>query len=281
MSKFERKNLKNGKPNPKYIDVLDEDPPIAGQKFMCISFISPEKILKKREMFLFEKFVEGWDFTKSMEKFMDFIHFISFKYHLKIETLNEDFLEFVKDEKSKLLEHSIEDDFQNFLDKREQDLTAQFNKEHEFQTSVRGVNLRCVTATQEEAEMKCKQIREFDPNHDIFVGPVGKWTPLDPDAYKTGRVEFLEEELNQLHHEKIKNETKAKNDFEKRIRETKRKAIEDNIELSLKTGNPLTQTIDENGNLTGVKETVDFESREVASVDLKDELLQNTKIGGP
>ena len=36
------------------------------------------------------------------------------------------------------------------------------------------------------------------------------WIPWDPDAYKTGRVEFMEDELNQLHHEKLKNETKAK-----------------------------------------------------------------------
>ena len=37
---FERKILENGQINPKYIDVCDEDPPIAGQKFACISFIS-------------------------------------------------------------------------------------------------------------------------------------------------------------------------------------------------------------------------------------------------
>ena len=30
---FERKN--NGEANPKYIDLLDEDKPIAGQKFTC------------------------------------------------------------------------------------------------------------------------------------------------------------------------------------------------------------------------------------------------------
>jgi hypothetical protein len=48
MSGFQRKNQKNGKPNPKYVDVLDEDDTLAGQRFACMSFISPEKILKKR-----------------------------------------------------------------------------------------------------------------------------------------------------------------------------------------------------------------------------------------
>jgi hypothetical protein len=82
---FERKNLENGEPNPKYIDLCDEDPPIAGQKFTCLSFISPEKILKKRELFLFEEFIKQWDFSKSMEKSLDFLNFLAYKYNLKIE----------------------------------------------------------------------------------------------------------------------------------------------------------------------------------------------------
>ena len=69
--------------------------------------------------------------------------------------------------------------------------------------------------------MKCKKLREGDPNHDIFVGPIGMWIPWDPDAYKTGRVEFMEEELNQLHHEKLKNEMKAKEEFDNRVKETR------------------------------------------------------------
>ena len=86
-----------------------------------------------------------------------------------------------------------------------------------------GLKIRGVFQTQEEAEMKCKKLREIDPNHDIYVGPVGMWIPWDPDAYKTGRVEFMEDELNQLHHEKLKNETKAKEEFDRRVLETKRK----------------------------------------------------------
>ena len=50
----ERKKLSDGTENPKYVDVLDEDEGIAGQKFSCMSFLSPDKILEKREMFLFE-----------------------------------------------------------------------------------------------------------------------------------------------------------------------------------------------------------------------------------
>lgn len=261
---FPRKKLPNGKSNPKYIDVCDEDQAIAGQKFTCMSFISPEKILKKREVFLFDQFVRQWDFTKSMEKYLDFLNFLAYKYNLNVESVLADFNEFVKEESTKIKSGSVDDDFKTFLDKNEDRLNADFNREHAFQTSVRGLKVRGVFSTQEEAERKCKSLRELDPNHDIYVGPVGVWIPWDPDAYKTGKIEFMEEELNQLHQEKLKNEAKAKQEFDQRIKETKRKAIEENIKLADKTGNKLTQTIDEAGNLLGVKETVKFDDREAA-----------------
>ena len=281
MSGFERKILENGQINPKYIDLCDEDPPIAGQKFACLSFISPEKLLKQREVFMFEEFLKQWDFKKSMDKFFDFIHFISFKHGLDVETIINDYTEFIAEEGTKLKSQGVEDDYKNFMDKNEDALTQKFQKAHEFQTSVRGLKIRGVFPSQEEAEMKCKKIRDLDPNHDILVGPVGIWLPWDPDAYKTGRIEFMEDELNQLHSEKIKNETKAKEEFERRVKETKKKAIEENIKLAQKSGNKLTQSIDEQGNLVGVKETVDFESREVATEDetkaYNDQVLEYNK----
>lgn len=266
MTSFERKMI-DGKENPKYIDLCDEDQPIAGQKFACLSFVSPEKILKQREQFIFDQFVKEWDFTKSISKTVEFLNFMTFKYKLNTDTVMADFQEFVKEEKEKLKYSTTEDDFKTFMDQNEDKLHQEFQKQHGFQTSVRGLKVRGVFSTQEEAEMKCKKLREVDPNHDIFVGPVGMWIPWDPDAYKTGRVEFMEEELNQLHHEKMKNETKAKEEFDRRVLETKRKAIEDNIKKAEKTGNVLTQTISENGDLVGVRETVNFDEREVADPD--------------
>lgn len=280
MSGFERKLDNDGKPNSKYIDLCDEDAPIAGQKFVCMSFVSPEKILKKRELYIFEQFVKQWDFAKSMEKSTEFLGFLAYKYNLKPDDVMGDFKEFVKEEDAKVKSSSLNDDFKTFMDKNEDRLNEQFGREHAFQTSVRGLKVRGAFSTQEEAEMRCKKLRDIDPTHDIFVGPVGMWIPWDPDAYKTGRIEFMEEELNQLHSEKIKNETMAKEEFDRRVKETKQKAIRENIELAKKSGNVLTQTLNEDGNLVGVRDTVDFDSREVsdsASVNIRNELLMNSK----
>jgi hypothetical protein len=278
MSNFERKQLDNGDINPKYIDLCDEDPPISGQKFVCMSFVSPEKILKQRELFAFERFVSEWDFTKSMTKMSDFVNFVAYKYNLKVADALNDFKEFVKEEHANLKNCDLDEEYKSFMDKNEDTINEEFNTKHEFQTSVRGLKLRGVFNTQEEAEIRCKKIREFDPNHDIFVGPIGMWIPWDPDAYKTGRIGFMEEELNQLHNEKAVNESKAKEEFERRVKDTKKQAIQDNIEKAKASGNVLTQTMNDEGDLIGVKDTIQFDEREEAdstSVNLRNELLRD------
>ena len=266
MSGFQKKTLDNGKENLKYVDLCEEDATIPSQKFVCISFISPEKILKQREQYIFEKYIQQWEFSKSIEKFGDFINFLSFKYKIKIDDIMVDMKEYVEEEKKKLKSYSITDDFNNFMDKNEDRITNEFNAKHEFHTSVRGIKVRGSYSSQAEAELRAKKLRETDPNHDIFVGPVGIWMPWDPDAYKTGRVEFMEDELNQLHHEKMKNEEKAKQEFDQRVRDAKRKAIEENVKKARETGNTLTQTLSESGELVGVNKTVNFDEREVADV---------------
>ena len=106
--------------------------------------------------------------------------------------------------------------------------------------------------TQEEAEMRAKMLREHDPHFDVFVGPVGLWMPWDPDAYRTGKVEHLEAQLNELMANKQQNEANAKDYFEQRVKETKIKAHEENKKKAMEHGNKLTQKIDENGNLINI-----------------------------
>jgi hypothetical protein len=279
---FERKEI-NGKTNPKYVDLLEEDKPIAGQKFVCVSFVSPEKIIKQKEVFNFEEFLKKWDFNKSMEKFVQFLNFISYKYNVSFEDVSNDFKEFVKEERETLSKSSMTDDYKTFLDNNETELDKSFNRLHNFQTSTRGLKIRGSYPSLEEAELRCKLLREIDSNHDIMVGPVGLWMSWEPEAYKTGRVEYMEEELNQLMHEKTKNESNAKTAFDQRIKETKQKAIEENVKKAEKSGNTLSQTLDEQGNLVGVNNsnTQEFalkEQENISTADICMELFEGENI---
>jgi hypothetical protein len=253
----------DGKLNSRYIDLLSEDPVIASQQYGCYSFVSPEKIIKNRNLFMFEKFVKQWEYSKALSLFSDFTQFLSFKYNIQSESIMNDLVLFCKEEENVLKREDVEGDFKQYLDKNEERLAEEYNRNNKFQTSVRGFISRGNFGTIDEAEKYAKELRDRDPNHDIFVGRNFVWTPMDPDAYKTGRIEFLEEELNQLHHEKLANEKKAKEEFDKRLYDAKRRAIEDNIEKAKKSGNKLTQTMDENGNLVGAN-TINYDEREAA-----------------
>lgn len=271
-----------------YVDLLDEDKPLAGQKYVCVSFVSPDKILKQKDMFFFERFLSEFDFTKSMMKFQQFLNFISYKHNLKFDKVMEDYQDFIKTERENLIDTSVEDEYKNFLDANEEKLEKEFNEMNNFQTSTRGVKIRGVFPTQQEAELRCKLLREQDPNHDIYVGPVGMWMPWEPEAYRTGRVEYLENELNQLMHEKQKNESRAKEEFDARVREAKISAIEKNKELARKTGNKLTQNVDASGNLIDVANTNtiirDLEDNlngtgsDVTSADIQREIFNSDDI---
>ena len=246
--------------NVKYVDLLDEDQALAGQKFVCLSFLSPEKILKKKEQFYFERFIKQYDLFKSLEKFTQFLNFVAYKYKISFEKLQSDLEDFAKQEQDNIFNISLYAEYKTYIDHNEEKLEMQFNQENKFQTSTRGLKVRGCFPSQEEAEMRCKVLRELDPNHDILVGPVGIWVPWDPEAYKTGRVEYLESELNELMNEKQKNEKAAKTEFDKRIKEARKQAIEENIKKAKETGNVLTQTINKDGELVNVKDIISNEN---------------------
>ena len=275
------KQYSDGSPNLKYVDVLDEDKTVAGQKFCCLSFISPESIIKDRKEFLLEEFLKQWELNKALEKFTQFLSFISYKHKVSFDAMQTDLVEFCKEEKDKLFTTLLSDQFKTFLDNNEERLVAEFDESNQFQTSVRGVKVRGSYPSLQEAQLRAKTLREADPSHDVYVGQVGLWMPFHPEAYKTGHVEYMESELNQLMHEKTKNETNAKKEFEERVKAAKKKAIEDNKKKALETGNVLTQTVDADGNLVSVKDITTFDNtlgEDVSVADIRKELFEDENV---
>ena len=271
----------NGTINAGYVDLLDEDKPLTGQKFVCLSFLSPEDLIKQKEIFFLEHFLNKWDMNKSMDKYTQFLSFLSYKYKLEFDKLTADLKEFCNEEKDKIFNLSLNDEFKTFKDNHEEQLTDEYNKIVNYKTNTRGIKVRGSFGSQKEAEMRAKLLRQVDPNHDVYVGQVGIWMPFHPEAYKTGKVEYLEEELNKLMNEKKINEDKAKEEFDNRIREAKRHAIEENIKKATASGNVLTQNINEDGNLVSVSNLPTLDNKlgdEATMDDIKNVLFESTDI---
>lgn len=269
---FEKKMI-DGRINPKYVDMLDEDKEMSTQKYCCISFVSPEKIIKQKNMYFFEKFLKFYEFNTAIKKYHNFLNYISYKYDFNLEELMSEFSTFIEEEKKELLNTTVEDEYETFLESQGDKVQTDFDKLYEFQTNTRGIKIRGSFPTLEEAQLRAKLLREKDPNHDIYVGEVGKWMPFNPDAYKTGKVEYIEDELNSIMNYKANKEEVDKVEFDERVKNTKKKAIEENIEKATITGNTLTQQITDNGTLIDGNSTSDM-----LSTNLLNEVIQGENI---
>ena len=128
----------------KYIDLLDEDKPISGQKYACLSFISPEDHIKNKNLFYFEKFLKNFEFKKTFEKYTQFLNFVAYKYNVDFDKLTKDMEEFVEEEKSNLFLTTLDDEYKSYIDAKEEDLEKEYNQLHEFQTNTRGIKVRGV-----------------------------------------------------------------------------------------------------------------------------------------
>jgi len=284
-SKKTPKNKKESIGN--HIDLLDEDKPIAGQKFVCLSFISPEDIIKNKDLFYFENFLKQFELKKSLEKYNQFLNFLSYKYKIDFNKLTKDLDDFLEEEKENLFKTTIEDEYKTFIDQKEEQLQKKYNELCEFQTNTRGIKVRGVFGSQDEAELKCKSLREVDPHHDVYVGQVGLWMPFHPEAYRTGKVEYLEKELNELMAKKRHNDEVSKEEFKTRVKESKKKAIQDNIEKATREGNKLLQSINEEGDLVSSDKLDvpgknllfgDNENDDVITANLKKELFEDPNV---
>jgi hypothetical protein len=263
---------------PVHVDLLDEDNSIAGQKFCCLSFVSPEKIIKNFEEFKFGKFIDQYEWERTADVYIRFVQYLSYKYDVAFDEMVRDLAEFREAEKEKLQGSSCAGHYKTFCEQNEDVLLTQFSKDNDFQTAVRGVKVRGSYESLEEAQKRAEWLRKRDPHHSIYVGQVGMWMPFHPDAYKTGRVEHLENELNTLMHEKMKNETEAKEHFDQRVKAAKQKAIEENMSKAEATGNKLTQRLDDDGKLTGANTMFEEEVIQTYS-GLKGELTGNEDDG--
>lgn len=201
-------------------DYLEVDKPIPGQNFVCLSFVSPEKTLKQRELFLFNKFMNQrcgeWEL-----KIDEIIKDASDELKNKIGTELKEVL--VKEMKYTYSE--FDSKFEDFKYKYNDDLNKAFSRIAGQQTSVRGVKVRGVYDSVQEAERKAKELQRLDSSFHVFVGQVGYWLPWDPQADHVEDEEYLEEELNNLMKEYKKNEVSRDIFYE----EQKREKLKDSI----------------------------------------------------
>jgi hypothetical protein len=180
------------------IDYLDEDPEIPTQRYCIISFISPEKVIKQKNEFYNEKFVEWLEYDWKVEGMNNFAAFLAKKYNLKVDELFKDLEEFKKVHNEAIKKTDIHEKWEVFMLKSEKDLENQFSEKVEFQTNVRGVKVRRIFANLEECQTFARVMQKRYPHDNLYIGKVGAWLPWDPSEHMMPEVEYAEKELNEL-----------------------------------------------------------------------------------
>lgn len=205
------------------VDYLEEDPEVPTQRYAIVSFISPEKVIKMKNHFMVEKFIEWLEYDwkiKGMEKYNAFI---AQKYNLKVEDLFADADAFRKIHNQDISKTDVLEQWQVFLLKKEKELDSEFTEKVDFCTNVRGVKVRRVFGDLPEAQMFAKVLQRRYPRDNLFIGKVGAWLPWDPSEHMMPDVEYAEKELNELMRKYKENEMNKELFFEEDKNEKIRK----------------------------------------------------------
>jgi len=173
----------------KQMDYLDEDKQIRGQNYCLLSFISPEDVLINKETYYFSQFLTK--FGNDMKTLLDGI---SSKY-----PESEDLIFTIKSNHSYIFDSKeLDEQYKFFKSVNSSDIESQFHRDNNFQTSMRGIKVRGVFDTMDEAKNRSEFLKKNDNKFDIFIGQVGCWCPWSPNPNDLQNQEYAETQLNTL-----------------------------------------------------------------------------------
>ena len=194
----------------KEIDYLDEDKPLRGQNYVCLSFISPEDVLIDKEVFFFSKFIESFAsqtaslFDNMKQKYPD----------------DAQLIDVVKENNSHLFDvKELQEQYKFFKGLNSYQLDSDFLKQNDFKTSMRGIKVRGVFETLKEAQTRAEVLKRMGDKFDIYVAQVGCWCPWSPNPEDLQDQEYSETTLNTLMKKYKENQLSKDELYEKRKQE--------------------------------------------------------------
>lgn len=239
---------------------LESDDEIKGQKFVCLSFLTPTRDLcRSKELFFYSEFLKfhAMDFRiKSTESFVfDRLRDIqNVLADVVVDLANTDLgegpvtavkkelVERIEKAREKLArensaaveahvkenlrdyrETTIVEDFEKYMVAHEDRLEEEFHKANNFRTTKHGLKVRGVYSNHEQAVARAKALHKKDPYFNVYVADVGEWLPWDPNPDAVQDSEYANDDLNKLMRKYKENQAEKEVYFE----EMKRKKMAD------------------------------------------------------
>jgi hypothetical protein len=183
---------------------IENDPPIVGQNFVLLSFISPEKIIKQKDRYLFMRFLRDVFAAPADDPEYRTLYEMRQRFgqpDLSYETVNAA--------------------YSDWAFKFEDVIGRQFDQENQGLTSVRCVKIRGVYDLEAEADARARQMQRRDPAFSVYKARVGYWLPWEPDTAKITDVQYLEDGMQTLHNKYHENQRARDEFFEQEKREAR------------------------------------------------------------
>jgi len=255
-------------------DFLEEDPEIRSQKFVLLSFLSPENVLDSKDQFFFGEFVKQYEIDYKIRNLETFLVSVvrginekltkesdkmdasgadlsgvagtalaeaaslCRKSRLNIGSILETYSGYVKENDANIKKTTIKEAYDDFMFKNQTKLEEAFFTKNEFRTSIRGLKVRGVTGTHGEAVAMSKKLQRNDTIHNIFLGEVGKWLPWDPKPHQVQDQEYAEDQLNTLM-KRYKDNEDARDKFVSEQRQEQSRGAKKGPVISSSDGNPI------------------------------------------
>ncbi len=223
-------------------DFLEVDPKIPGQNYVCMSFVSPENVLKQKELYFMTKFLQHFFYDESLPS-----------VDLRNKIQNKDV---------KLDYDGVKTIYEDWKYAKSQELESEFFEKNDFHTSMRGLKIRGTYDSYREATVRAQVLRKKDPSFNVFIGQVGYWLPWDPAAEQIQEQEYQENMLNDLvkkYKENLDNRDVLYEQVkQERIQKAKKEVSQQKeIQKSETTMNVIENTEESTKNINELREIVD------------------------
>lgn len=203
----------------KDVDYLDEDKPLRGQNYVCLSFVSPEDVLIDKEIYFFSKFTEAFS-----SQLTELFNGLKNKY-----PDDESLIETVRENHSHLFNvKELQDQYKFYKGLNSEILEKDFLQINDFKTSMRGIKVRGVFDTLKEAQTRAEVLKRMGDKFDIYVAQVGCWCPWSPNPEDLENQEYSETTLNTLMKKYKENQQSKDEIYQERKSQKISKAIETN-----------------------------------------------------
>ncbi|MEW5315095.1 MAG: hypothetical protein WDW38_006547 [Sanguina aurantia] len=174
-------------------DFLEQDLPIRGQKYAVVSFVSPEAVLKSKEVFTTGQFL------KSLANDVETM-FVGVDSRFAEDPVTLNVVRGLRERYAYLWSADLmQAEYHAFSTTNEAQLHEDFTKlDGSLRTSIRGLKIRGVYESESEARNRIKVIQTTDSLFNVYMMEVGCWCPWDPNPDAVVDNEYGETMLNTL-----------------------------------------------------------------------------------